>query len=119
MNGGHLPIELIGVQGSSFLFRYTEPARYLNGIPLHKGFIYSRYSNGTEVRRGDALIASITAHNPYWDEPRGSELTDDETERISRLPVGSFCARGESTGRCPDEVSEREFAENICTERRR
>lgn len=80
-------IELMGVQGKNwFLFRYPDPTRYIDDIPAHSGFIYRK---DIDKRYPDALIGSILAHNPYWNDAKGNELPDEEIERIADMEVSS------------------------------
>ena len=78
---------LAGESGESFLFAFdvTEktPKSPKFNIPIQIGFVYVKRGN-TEERYCDNTIGSITAHNPYWNDPT-TEFTSEEIERIVNL----------------------------------
>ncbi|CAM1380185.1 hypothetical protein FF3_01403 [Fretibacterium fastidiosum] len=94
--------ESMGGEGLFFLFAFdvtekTQKSPKFN-IPIQIGFVYVRRGD-TEERYCDNTIGSITAHNPYWNDPT-TEFAQEEIERIVNLPPLS----GDGKSLTPEEL---------------
>lgn len=71
-----------------FAFDVTEKTHKIKfkgqEIPIQIGFVYEKQGD-KEIRYCNNSTASITGHDPYWDDPT-TEFTPEEIERIVNLP---------------------------------